>query len=662
MEPLDVESGTSVPSFAPPPIDEIQEMFSQCRSELVGNSDPSSYAFTTDQEWFLKTGNEVVRLLQDVGNRTRKMPSGSDQLYFLFTLIPVTAGGNATSSGTTGGRTIYIRKSSDAYNLDLIRDALSSVDDISYYIICSATIGLTISSQLLSHAANVLPGKISSVPGSDISKIATFIFSLILKEQLRMSVHDIVQSLHILLPEPGRDTTEGRVIRLPPIDNWYSAKSSSLMNATKSTILNNAKTIVFPGPYPNFKLKAWWMERNKLHGKPPDSASEITVWGSWKSDNSTWTTFMAFSDQVAATTYAEKLEASLTLDVSPMDRHDVSNTIANENSDRNGAARQPPPTHFLQAVHNLYRLGLNDACIRLIDAADEIEHLKYQDTVGSALACLMLMNHLEYHKRIVESLMASIPGLHSANEMDDIADQCRSLINDVSRVYDEARSARSLIIEQINLSQSSNLGYLTILATVFVPMTAVAGIFGMNTMEINGSNWPIKYFIVSAVPLTVVAVLLPLTALWILEIIVKISNYNTLISIIVNGLLLCSLITTLAVDIAKSTNIPDLGPKISDFQYSLAFLSGLPLYFYVLFHTLDAYRHIFQRRVQPITMWGAMRRKGWRFFGSAVFVTVYYVGVFIESWLCVGAIVSYFMVLGFHWYLKKRMLRLKKRK
>ncbi|KAG5663551.1 hypothetical protein KAF25_001487, partial [Fusarium avenaceum] len=172
-------------------------------------------------------------------------------------------------------------------------------------------------------------------------------------------------------------------------------------------------------------------------------------------------------------------------------------------------------SHWTELTHYLYVIGINDARLVLRDALKAIHTIKYQNasnpTTGSAHICLMYMNHLEYHQRLLDRLEQEFETFPPVWRIvstpvwpDGLVKTCHYLQGDLVKALAETTQVRNMIIQQYSLSQSRKTGVLTILASIFVPMSFVATFFGMNTKEINNSAWPLNYYIIAAISLTAV--------------------------------------------------------------------------------------------------------------------------------------------------------------
>ncbi|KAI0107163.1 hypothetical protein GGR51DRAFT_559498 [Nemania sp. FL0031] len=180
-------------------------------------------------------------------------------------------------------------------------------------------------------------------------------------------------------------------------------------------------------------------------------------------------------------------------------------------------------SHWVEGLHHLYHLGLNNYHIILRRGVRHLHGIKYgiaaKPNVGAAHICLTYLNQLEYQRRLLVLLQANLETFPNAwavpqnpSWVEGIGKSCETLVMDNKVTEGKARTIRQQIMEQLSLAQSTGHRYLTMLAMAFVPISAVVAIFGMNAREINGSAWPIKYFVILAVSLTVALVLLPLIA------------------------------------------------------------------------------------------------------------------------------------------------------
>jgi len=283
---------------------------------------------------------------------------------------------------------------------------------------------------------------------------------------------------------------------------WHSVKTMSILPNKFS--LSTTKVLVFPDVYPLFQTNWSWMDIYQPHGSPPASSSKCAIWGAWDTDQPKWNCILTISNQGMAETYVQILNEVLSSGVSSISSELLS--------------------HWLQSLHYLYILGFNNTRLIIRDAMKTLHELKYNHTAypntSAAHVCLMYVNHLEYHKKLVSRIRIELGAFplewrvgETPNWTEDLKGDCAVLETELSTVQKEAIEIRKMILEQYSLSQSQRTIVLTILAAIFIPMGFVASLFGMNTTEINGSAWPTRYYIIASVPLTIVTLLVPLYAI-----------------------------------------------------------------------------------------------------------------------------------------------------
>ena len=91
----------------------------------------------------------------------------------------------------------------------------------------------------------------------------------------------------------------------------------------------------------------------------------------------------------------------------------------------------------------------------------------------------------------------------------------RNIYDHVVQVIENADALRDLVAGMLDLylSAVSNrmnevMKMLTIIATIFIPLTFIAGIYGMNFKNMPELEWPWGYFLVLVLMAVVVVVLL----------------------------------------------------------------------------------------------------------------------------------------------------------
>ncbi|KAI0380571.1 hypothetical protein F5Y04DRAFT_94226 [Hypomontagnella monticulosa] len=303
------------------------------------------------------------------------------------------------------------------------------------------------------------------------------------------------------------DRCTGSISEPRGIGYWYSAETNCHRGLSLAT-----KSFAFPHYIPDFRVDYMYMERTKLHSVRPTSKFQLATWGAWKSKGSKWTCLITTADTIVDHVHGKGLESVV--------------------SDLGDDTRRMLGSHWVEFLYYICYLKLNDSRLIVRRAIETLDRLKYQNaadpTTGAAHACLMYMHHLDHHKALANDLVKHIIDFPSSwgvsgnpSQSEAIFDLCRSLKADIDEAHNEAKNTRAMIIEQRDLAQTQRLGFLTILATIYIPFQVVAAFFGMNTQEINNSAWPISTFIAAAVPLTFISVLLPLMALPLLDLLAR---------------------------------------------------------------------------------------------------------------------------------------------
>ncbi|KAI0167744.1 hypothetical protein BJ166DRAFT_240166 [Pestalotiopsis sp. NC0098] len=580
----------------------------------------------------------AVDLLESVTKNRNKsrIPSKVDQPYLKLNLITTAAEGGLREFNVYSADDLLEQLTELGHLLKVSAGTYSpSVrsTDFSYYIILASPTPTsktaTFPHQLKHSLAEFTSNGFSHLPTS-----IRFLFLLMIKSLTGMSVRDMFSLLDIAVPQPSEKGHE-RLNSEPMIDDWHSVPTVVPDQPNSRTTL--VKTFYFPGEYPEFFTKFIWMERRKLHGKVPQSVSKAAVWGKKKENDGSFSSVIAFSDGLVAESLSMKL-------------HNLISTTT-------GSEIPNPAAHWIHSLEYLYRMFLNDAHLRLEEVARKIETLKYSNlskpSVGGSLVCLMYMNHLQYHRQLILSLQAEMDDFPQAWGFNTrlpwesrIRALCRPLLKNISEVYRKASSTRSLIIEQKSLLESSNLGYLTILATIFVPMTAVAGIFGMNTSEINDGHWPTKYFTIVAVPLTVISVLLPLVMLRLLDVLDRLSSQRRLLKltqdVVILFILICSVLDivqdysslldySLALDAATTAAIPSIA------------LVLLPYLLLNYTHLVQFWQILMRRKRNTVHFRSEVKKSVRVLSGPFMFFVLWWAGTFERACRLV-ACVGYFCV------------------
>ena len=91
----------------------------------------------------------------------------------------------------------------------------------------------------------------------------------------------------------------------------------------------------------------------------------------------------------------------------------------------------------------------------------------------------------------------------------------KGFLERVKRLQGEAQSLREYAMQvqdvyqaEITIRQNNVMNLLTVVTTVFLPLTLVAGWYGMNFYNMPELNWKYGYMVVSGVCLAIIVVIL----------------------------------------------------------------------------------------------------------------------------------------------------------
>lgn len=83
----------------------------------------------------------------------------------------------------------------------------------------------------------------------------------------------------------------------------------------------------------------------------------------------------------------------------------------------------------------------------------------------------------------------------------DIQDHLDQVISKLDEIRDNLASLREMYLTQINTGMNKVIKLLTVVSTIFIPVTFVAGIYGMNFTNMPELHWKYGYFIILGVML-----------------------------------------------------------------------------------------------------------------------------------------------------------------
>jgi len=78
----------------------------------------------------------------------------------------------------------------------------------------------------------------------------------------------------------------------------------------------------------------------------------------------------------------------------------------------------------------------------------------------------------------------------------DILDHINQTMSQLDQIRDNLASIRELYLTQLNIGMNKVIQLLTVVSTIFIPVTFIAGMYGMNFMNMPELQWKYGYFIV----------------------------------------------------------------------------------------------------------------------------------------------------------------------
>jgi len=152
--------------------------------------------------------------------------------------------------------------------------------------------------------------------------------------------------------------------------------------------------------------------------------------------------------------------------------------------------------------------------------ADEVSDLAISDPTPQLLRRIQGLKHGILHLRRVIAPQREVMNRLSRDDLPQISEPhriyFRDLYDHVVRIQDLSESLREMIIDNLDtyLTTMANrtneiMKALALVSTIFLPLTFVAGVYGMNFEHMPELKWPLGYYMTWAVfALIVVAMLL----------------------------------------------------------------------------------------------------------------------------------------------------------
>lgn len=103
--------------------------------------------------------------------------------------------------------------------------------------------------------------------------------------------------------------------------------------------------------------------------------------------------------------------------------------------------------------------------------------------------CAQIRRHYAPEKTQLRKLLAKLPGAVNAAHAEmlaGIAESLENVLNDASNLYERSKLLQEELASRVAEETSRNLYALSLLTAVFLPMTLITGIFGMNVAGVPG--------------------------------------------------------------------------------------------------------------------------------------------------------------------------------
>jgi len=157
---------------------------------------------------------------------------------------------------------------------------------------------------------------------------------------------------------------------------------------------------------------------------------------------------------------------------------------------------------LLNDVHSSY----NDTLLKLSDKIDEIEDSLINDNMKG----INIMKFIQFRKKEYTLLKRSVSSmreefnnlLHNTNHLirtdnimyfNDFDDKLRIILDDLEMFYLSISSLSDLYFNNNNLRMNDVIKKLTIVSTIFIPLTFMVGVWGMNFDSMPELRWTHGY-------------------------------------------------------------------------------------------------------------------------------------------------------------------------
>lgn len=169
--------------------------------------------------------------------------------------------------------------------------------------------------------------------------------------------------------------------------------------------------------------------------------------------------------------------------------------------------RQKDNDYLLYILLRVVNMMYNNTIISMEDHLEEVEDLIYRPKISPHVMSVLRMRRLDYiyMKRYIVSLREEYENLlvntnHIIKEenliyFNDFDDKLRTALSNLEAFHESLISLLDEYYNNNNLRMNGIMKQLTIVSTIFIPLTFLVGVWGMNFRFMPELEWEYGYFI-----------------------------------------------------------------------------------------------------------------------------------------------------------------------
>lgn len=169
--------------------------------------------------------------------------------------------------------------------------------------------------------------------------------------------------------------------------------------------------------------------------------------------------------------------------------------------------RQRENDYLLYVLLRVVNMMYNNTVICMEDHLEDVEEQIYQSDSSQNVMTILRMRRLDYihMKRFIISLREEYVNLlHNTNHLvkdgnliffNDFDDKLRTALSNLEAFHESLISLLDEYYNNNNLRMNEIMKQLTIVATIFIPLTFLAGVWGMNFHFMPELKWQYGYFV-----------------------------------------------------------------------------------------------------------------------------------------------------------------------